>query len=316
MEQIKLTAKDGKQLAIYIWQEVNNPLGVIQLVHGSAEHAYRYNHFARFLNSQGWIVIGNDLRGHGLTATNKAELGYFGANIGWDMLVNDLKVVNDLIKTKYQSLPIVMLGHSMGSFLARHYSMLYSYTIQALILSGTAYPNKIKLWFARFVTKLITNKKNYDKPNQFIYNLSYKTFNYKINEKNNEFAWLTRDKKIQQNFKEDPLTGQVFTTSAFGEMFYGLDYICHKKNIIKTRFDLPIFLIAGLNDPVGNLGKEVRKIAKKYRAYGLNDVRLKLYAGMRHEILNEIGKEQVYDDVLNFINNINKKHTGVWNETN
>lgn len=307
MQELKILSFDNNELHLYIWDQVSKPKGVMQLVHGSSEYAFRYDEFAKYLNANGWIVIGNDLRGHGKTVTDKDHLGFLSVKDGWDKLVLDLKVVNDYIVHNYPKLGITMLGRSMGSFLVRHYVTLYSYTIESLVICATTWKSKMQLWTGKFIAKYLQKRQPLHAPSNFINNLTYKKFSKKIKEKDNDLAWLTRDKNIQEKFRKDPLTGQIFTASAFKDMFTGLLYIMKKKNIIKTRKTLPIFFIGGMSDPVSNFGKDVEKTARKYRQYDFKKTSILLYSGMRHEILNEIGKEQVYQDILNFINKYNSK---------
>lgn len=303
MKEIKLKSFDNKNIHLYIWDNVKNPKAVLQIVHGSAEHMKRYETFAKFLNANNLIVIGNDHRGHGKTIDIREDIGFFAKKNGWNKLVDDLKVVNNFIYKNYSNSNIMMFGHSMGSFLVRHYITLYSNTIKAAIICGTAWNPVIQVWFAKQIASFISKFKSLKKPCDFIHNLSYKKFSKKINIKDNDLAWLSRDIEVQNNFLKDPLSGQVFTASAFKDMFNGLLYIYKKKNIIKTRKDLPLFFIAGENDPVGNLGKWVKKTANKYKKLNFSYIDIKLYPEMRHEILNEINKEIVYEDILNFLNN-------------
>ncbi|AUM62960.1 alpha/beta fold hydrolase [Spiroplasma monobiae] len=305
MKEIKLKANDGKELHTYIWDEVINLKGILQLVHGSCEHSKRYDEFARFLNTNGWIVIANDHRGHGKTANlEKDELGYFADENGWSILVQDLKVINDYVKETYKNKKIVMMGHSMGSFLARHYAIDYSNTINGLVLSGTAWESNLSLRFGRRIA--IARQRRYGAKNvdDFIWNLSYKKFNKKFDKPDSTGSeWLSVDKKNVTKFVKDPLCGQVFTTSAFKDLFEGLLYIQKSKNIKKIGNDLPIILVSGSNDPVGGYGKTVKKTFKKFKKAKLK-VRIKLYESLRHEILFDIKKETIFSDTLKFLNQI------------
>ncbi|AUB32052.1 alpha/beta fold hydrolase [Spiroplasma floricola] len=305
MKELLIKGHEGKNLYTYIWEDVKTVKGILQLVHGSCEHSKRYDEFAKFLNANGWVVISNDHRGHGKTADlNNNELGYFADKDGWDILVKDLKKVNDYIKQNYKNQNIVMLGHSMGSFLARSYAIDFSETIQGLILSGTAWQSNLALKFGRKIA--ISRQKKYGSKNidKFIWNLSYKKFNKKFNEKSSTgMEWLSIDENNVKKFIEDPLCGQIFTTSAFKDLFEGLIYIQNNKNIKKIRKDLPIILVSGSNDPVGNYSKSVKKTYKKFKKAKLN-TKLKLYENLRHEILFDINKKEIFVDTLSFLNSI------------
>ncbi|QHX36976.1 alpha/beta fold hydrolase [Spiroplasma sp. BIUS-1] len=305
MKEIKIKAKDGKKLHTYIWDEVKNPKGIVQLVHGSCEHSKRYDEFAKYLNANGWIVISNDHRGHGKTANiENDELGYFANEDGWKLLVTDLKLINEYIKENYKVEKTVMMGHSMGSFLARNYAIDYSESIDGLVLSGTAWESNLSLKFGRRVA--IARQRKYGAKNvdDFIWNLSYKKFNKKFNDEGNTGSeWLSVDEKNVDKFVKDPLCGQVFTTSAFKDLFEGLIYIQKSKNIKKIRKDLPIILVSGTNDPVGGYGKTVKKTYKKFKKANLK-VKIKLYESLRHEILFDIKKDLIFADTLRFLNQV------------
>ncbi|ARU91468.1 lysophospholipase [Spiroplasma clarkii] len=184
MKEIKIKSFDEKELHTSLWDDVEKPVGVLQLVHGSCEHAFRYNDFASTLNKNGWIVVANDHRGHGKTADlANNELGYLADDDGWNTIIHDLKIVNDFIKKTYPNLKIVMLGHSMGSFMARTYLIDYPETLSGCVLSGTA-------WHSKFVLKFGTNvaKKNQKKfgpkhIDKYIWKLSYRPLNKKFKKK-------------------------------------------------------------------------------------------------------------------------------------
>lgn len=302
---VRYKAKDGKVLALYKWESEHKEhlKGVIQLIHGSCEHSGRYREFGEFLVSNGYIVYSNDHRGHGLTATNKDELGFFAKENGWERLVEDVFEINNLIKQEYSNLPVFMLGHSMGSFIARHYAILYGESINGLILSGTAHNNRLLLKFAIFISN-INIKVNGSKHRSKVINyLSYGAFNRKVSNHRTSFDWICTNERIVTEYINDPLCGYIFTNNAFREMFRGLYYITNKKNIRKTPISLPILMLSGELDVVGNEGKMVAKVYNEYKINNMKDIRIKLYKRMRHEILNEIGKEEVYNDILNWLNN-------------
>ncbi|AHF58267.1 alpha/beta fold hydrolase [Spiroplasma eriocheiris] len=305
MEKVKefeLKLRDGKDLHMYEWLNVENPKGVLQLVHGSCEHALRYQDFANFLNKNGYLVIANDHRGHGKTVKNKEDFGYFADENGWQILVDDLYEVNKYIQEKYPHLPIVMFGHSMGSFLARHYAIEHGDTLKAVVFCGTAHYGTSTLKFARRVAARHQKKYGPKVLDKFIHKHSYAPLNKKFRKEGNTGAeWISSDKDVQQGFLKDPLTFPVFTTSGYKDLFSGLMYIENKDNIQKTPKQLPILFLSGKNDPVGKFGKMVIKTHKNYLKYGYR-ADIKLYNEMRHEILNEKNKGEVYQDILAFYN--------------
>lgn len=296
--------RDNTKLHIYQWTPTNlkKIKGIVQLIHGSAEHAKRYDDFANYLVKNNYIVIADDHRGHGKTAQTKEDLGYFAEENGWETIIDDLNEVTNYIKQTYPNLPIVMFGHSMGSFMVRHYIIKYGFNLKAAIICGTAYHNKLILKTSIIIAK--NNQKKYGPKakDQKIYSLSYAKFNKRFKKEGSTgVEWLSTDKKVQKAFKNDKLSGQVFSTSAFKDMFVGLLFINNPKNIKKGPLNLPILFLAGKDDPVGNYGKGVKKVYRIFKKYYQN-VNIKLYDNARHEILNEPIKKEVYKDILNFYN--------------
>ncbi|MDQ7983154.1 MAG: alpha/beta fold hydrolase [Spiroplasma sp.] len=304
VKEWKQTLRDGIKLQMYQWTPKNlkNVKGVVQLVHGSAEHAKRYQEFANYLTENNYIVVAEDHRGHGKTAKNEEDLGFFAEEDGWEKIIDDLYEVTIYIKKTYANLPIVIFGHSMGSFMVRHYIIKYGENIKAAVICGTAFHKKSLLKFSIKVAKHNQKKLGAKAKDQMIYNLSYAKFGNRFKDEGKTGTeWLSTDKKIQKQFQDDPLTGQVFSTSAFKDMFTGLLFINNKKNIKKAPQNLPILFISGQDDPVGNFGKGVKKVYKLFKKHHTN-INIKLYPNSRHEILNEPIKMEVYQDILTFYN--------------
>ncbi|WP_027062934.1 alpha/beta fold hydrolase [Mesoplasma seiffertii] len=309
MREFQLQMVDGKELTTYEWTEVKNPVAVIQLVHGSAERAIRYDDFAKRMNEQGIIVVAEDHRGHGKTAVlENQELGFFAKKDGWNLIVDDLKVVNAYIKRNWQGLPIFMLGHSMGSFMARTYAIKYSESITGLILSGTAEMPKPLIKLAKDLSTVEMLFKGSKHPAKFIWNMSYRNLNKNWDsEISNGSEWQCQDPTIQGWFVNDELCGQVFSTSAFRDMFKGMLFNSKTKNIKYMRNDLPILIISGEEDVVGDFGKTPEKLHNKLTSLGY-DSELIIYPKLRHEILFELEKNLVEQDILKFINQNKENH--------
>ncbi|QGS52081.1 alpha/beta fold hydrolase [Spiroplasma tabanidicola] len=305
MKEIKIKSFDNKELHTYIWDEVKNPVGVIHLVHGSAEHTLRYINFVEFLNKNNYIVIGSDHRGHGKTANlEENELGFFAKEDGWNIIIKDLHIINNFIKSTYKDLKVVIVGHSMGSFMVRNYISNYGDSVDGAIIVGTALYSSLVLNFGLGVAK--KNQKKYGEKNvdKLIWKLSYKPLNAKFKKHGKTgVEWLSTDENVVKNFLDDPLAGQVFTSSAFKDLFFGLNQIQKQDYIDRIPKDLPIFIISGDKDSVGKFGKDPRKLQKIYKKNGLNS-KLRLYLNMRHEILNEVGKEKVYRDINEFLESV------------
>lgn len=305
-----MTMRDGEK--IYVNKSApereEETLGVICIVHGSCEHSKRYSHFINYLVSNGYIVYSYDLRGHGLSNKENEPLGYFGESSGWNNLIYDLDEIIDLIKKENKNLNLYLLGHSMGSFVVRHYAIMFSEKIDGLIVIGTAHNPRLILNLGGFVANKYIEKGYGKKENKLLNKLSYDSFNKRINNPKTDKDWISRDENIVDNFVKDESCGFIFTTTAFRDMFDGLKFITNRDNIKNTRRDLPILLLSGEEDPVGDNGKMVKKTHNEYKKCGIENIEMKLYNGMRHEILNEIGKEEVYQDILTWINNNNKKN--------
>lgn len=278
-------------------------LGIICIVHGSCEHSKRYSHFINYLASNGYIVYSYDLRGHGLSSKKNEPLGYFGEKNGWNNLIYDLDEIIELIRNENKRLKLYLLGHSMGSFVVRHYAIMFSGKIDGLIAIGTAHNTKFILNLGEFLANGYI-KMGYGKnENKLLNKLSYDSFNKGISNPKTDKDWISSDEAIVDKFIKDEYCGFIFTTIAFRDMFKGLKFITNRNNIKNTRRDLPIILLSGADDPVGSNGKMVKKAYHEYKNCGIQNIQIKLYDGMRHEVLNENGKEEVYQDILTWINN-------------
>ncbi len=304
--EFNLTMRDGHEIRAYKWEPDadKKAVGSVQLVHGSCEHSKRYVDFASFLTDKGYIVYSMDLRGHGLSAQNKEDLGYFAESNGWSIVVEDIYELTKFIRKEQEGLKLVMLGHSMGSFFARHYAIEHGDKIDGLIATGTAHNSKLLLKLGKFLAEKDIKKKGSKNRNMILNKMSYDSFSNQFKPIRTKQDWLTRDTAIVDEYIADDLCGFVFTSSAFRDMFTGLLFITDGNNISKTPKTLPILLLSGMKDPVGGNGKMVEKAYEEYKKAGLINVNMKMYEDMRHEILNEIGKEEVYEDILAWIDRI------------
>jgi len=275
------------------------PKAIVQLSHGMIEHIQRYHDFSTFLLENDIFVYGNDHRGHGKTGGQQGQLGYFSDRNGFTNVMEDIHEITKIIKSEYPKTPLILFGHSMGSFLARHYIQFYSNDIDGLILSGTGFFPTITNISGRALASILPAKKK----SSLMNTLAFGTYNKKIVNKKTNFDWLTRDEEAVTKYIDDPQTGYIPTARFFYDLMDGLDKI-HKKNLNKNiRKDLPILLISGEADPVGNYSKGVWKVAKIYNQIGLDNVKTVLFEGARHELLHEINKEEVYSTIYNWVMN-------------
>lgn len=278
------------------WVPEGSPRGVVQLVHGVAEHIGRYDPAARFLAAHGYVVCGEDHLGHGLTAGGK--FGYFGPKNGWDLVARDIRRLRELEGEKFPSLPYVMLGHSMGSFLTRTYLIRWPGTVDAAVLSGTGQESAAAVAFGKTLSGALCRTKGPDYVSKTVNDLSLGAYNRAFKPNRTSSDWISRDEAAVDAYLADPLCGFLPTVAMFRDMMGGLQFIADKGNLSKMNKDTPVYFLSGDHDPVGSMGKGVRKVEELFRSAGCRDVTVKLYPGGRHEMFNEINRQEVFDDLL------------------
>lgn len=290
--EFTVPSSDGvHQVHAVLWAPGEGPKAVVQLVHGICEYALRYDPFARFLAENGFAVVGHDHLGHGLTAKGSEEYGYF---TGWWDLVHDVRSVQLKVKESYPELPWFLLGHSMGSFVARTFLIDYPGEVDGCILSGTGQESALTV----AAGKLLTGLGDPHKVNKLFYDLSIGAYNRKFAPARTGADWICRDEKVVDAYLVDPLCNFPTKAGMNHAMMSGLQYVARKKNLTKMDKDTPVYFFAGDADPVGAMGKGVQKVAGWFREVGVKDVTVKLYPGGRHEMLNETNREEVFRDTL------------------
>lgn len=272
--------------------------GLFHIVHGMTEYIDRYDHLMSFLAENGYVCFGFDNLGHGKTAKDESELGFIAHQSGWKYLVNDVVAFSDVVKQMYPTLSAVLMGHSMGSFIARLVAENYPDRYEKLIICGTSGPNplsKIGIGFAKF-KKFIHGEKYVSKT---VYSLAFGSYNKGFEGLSN-YDWLSKDRTLIENYEKDRFCNYKFTISAMIDLMNLLS-LCNRKewfsNVSKT---LPIFLISGDKDPVGNYGKGVKAVYEWLKTNGA-DVKMKLYPDCRHEIHNDTSKDEMFSDILEFL---------------
>lgn len=286
-------SSDGiHQVHAVLWlPEIGKPQGVVQIIHGICEYALRYEPFALFLTEQGYAVAGSDHLGHGLTAKDAEEYGFF---TDWFVLTKDLYSLRKEIGFRYPELPYFLLGHSMGSFQARTYLIDYPGTVDGCILSGTGQ----EAAFTVALGKLLTGMGDPHKVNKLFLSMSLGAYNKQFAPNRTSADWISRDEAIVDRYLADPLCNFPTRAGMNHAMMTGLQYISKKENLMKMDKNTPIGLFSGDADPVGAMGKGVKKVYGFFRDAGCQNVTMKLYPGARHEILNETNRQEVYDDLL------------------
>lgn len=296
---------DRVEINTYRWEmvEPKNIRGIIQIAHGMAEHILRYEDFTKFLVRHGFIVYGNDHRGHGGTIKAPDDKGFFAEEDGFEKVVKDMKQLSDIIRDEHPNFPLILLGHSLGSFLTRRYVQLYVRNVSGIILSGTGFNKgigKIGLQIARWERW----RKGPRTPSPLMHKLVFYGFNENFAPPKTEFDFLSRDDEVVAKYVADKYCGITCSTSFYIDLLTGLDLIHRKEEVKKTPKNLPILFISGTLDPVGDDGKGVKKAYQLYKRIGCKHVQMKLYQDARHEVLNEINKEEVYEDILHWLNNV------------
>ena len=274
---------------------------VVQIAHGMAEHLERYEPFADVLCNNGFAVYINDHLGHGQSIKNKDELGYFGKKDGWKVFVEDCFELTKLAKKENEGKPLFFFGHSMGSFVARAYSIKYSDEIAGAVYCGTAGPNPAA-GAGIMLTNIIAKFKGDHHRSKLIDKVGFGTYNSKF-EGRTAFDWLTRDNDQVDKYIADELCGFLFTAYGYRDLFSLLSYVSSAEWFSSLSKDLPVLMIAGAMDPVGEYSKGIDKVYNSLADAGKKNVDKILYADARHEILNESACfNKVCDDVISWMN--------------
>ena len=291
-------SRDGlTQIHAVEWVPQQEIKAVLQICHGMVEYIERYDEFAGYLSNHGIYVTGHDHLGHGKSVNKEEEHGYFHEAKGNQYIVGDIHKLRELTEEKYPEVPYIMLGHSMGSFLLRQYLTIYSQGLAGAVIMGTGWQGSAILGAGQMLCRLIAGVKGWTYRSSFINNLSFGSYNKKFEPGDTPKDWITSDKEKCAEYVSDPLCSFVFTVSAYYQMFEGMKVLTRKENTEKIQKNLPVLIVSGADDPVGDFGKGVRKVYGQYKEAGIKDVTMKLYDGDRHEILNETDREQVYEDI-------------------
>ena len=274
------------------------PRAIVQIIHGIAEYIDRYDEFMSFLADNGIIAVGTDHLGHGKSIESEEQTGFFAYDNGWDYVVRDEEVLRLAMHENYPELPIIVFGHSMGSFMTRTLLIRYPDAFNAAIISGTGNQGAALVNGGLFMGNLVTCLKGAHHYSKFLNNLAFGSYNKIYDNPKTEYDWLSRDEANVQKYIDDPLCGFIPSCSLFRDMMTGVKFITNKKNLTAMNKDMPVYFMSGDMDPVGECGKGVQKAYNNFLEAGMKDVSIKLYPGGRHEMLNEINKDEVYTDIL------------------
>jgi alpha-beta hydrolase superfamily lysophospholipase len=301
MLSFKLFSEDNIKVQAYSWLPIDKPLAVLQIAHGMQEHALRYDHFARWMNEKGIAVYANDHIGHGASIGSMDEISHFPRNDDWQRSADILHNLTLRINAEQPGIPVFLLGHSMGSVLAQTYMMRYGQQADGYILSGAIRQPQLMAALGQALAWLLSAVYGPDNRSKLIISLGYGPYNKHFKPNRTGADWLCSDDKSVDDYIASPLCGVPLTNMFYRNFFYGFRFIARSKNIRKIPANKPVFIIAGQSDPAGFFGKAPLKIKGLLEEFAKVNPDLKLYPGFRHEILNELKKEEVYQDVLDWI---------------
>lgn len=307
-EEIYFPSRDNHtQIHAVRWvPKTEQPVCIVQIVHGMAEFVERYEDFARFLTDRNVLVTGEDHLGHGRSIREDKNPGYFCEQDPATVVVRDVHRLKKITQEKYPGVPYIILGHSMGSFITRNYMCRYGSGINGAIICGTGMQPKALVNMSKFVTAIQRALMGDNHKSNFIDKVAFGSYNSRIENPRTSKDWLTRDEAIVDAYLMNPLCGFTFTVNGFGTLFELISRIQKKENLQKIPKELPVFLISGDADPVGDYGRGVKASYESLEAVGMTHLDIKLYEGARHELINEINRQQVYDDIWNWLSEIIK----------
>ena len=301
MKEFNFTGFNDYPINLAVWDEVEGEIkGVVQILHGMVEHIKRYDEFARFLNAHGYVVLGDDHRGHGVTA--QGSLGVVPDGDCFADTVEDAILIGKYARETYKA-PLLVFGHSYGSFLTQRYIQKCG-EMKAVVLCGSACMDipdvKAGLCVAKMQAALFGEKKKAN----LIRKMSFGPYNNAFKEEKKENAWLTRDEVRREAYNADPMCNYTMSIGFYTSFFSALSKLYSPEALSGISKDLPVFIISGDRDPVGGMGKLINRLYEVYKDNGLSHVEVKLYPEARHELLNELCREEVMSDVLMFYDGV------------
>ena len=279
------------------------PRAIVQLAHGMVDHVGRYGELWETLTREGYVFAGNDHLGHGKSVSDPAEYGFFAEEGGVDFILRDMHALTEFLKKQYPGVPLVVMGHSMGSFIARLFVNRYSYDVDGFIMHGSAGPNPV-LPLGKTVAKAVAAIYGKRHRSRLIKNLAFMGYNSHFDKKEGENAWLTRDETVREETRKDPYKQFIFTVGAYLDLFYMLGACNAREWFGAFPKNLKTLILGGTEDPVGNYGRGLSYVYKQLLLAGATSVSLKLYEGARHELWQDLCREEVHADILAFLGSV------------
>lgn len=281
----------------------SEPVGILTVSHGMRDYIGRYKNLVEYFTSHGYVVAGNDHLGHGETAASSEDLGYFAERDGYLFVLRDLYKMNGEIKARYPGLPVVLMGHSMGSFLARIYAATYPETVDGVIIHGTGGRNPL-LGIGKAIISLVRLFKGDRHRSSLVTSIAFGSYNDRFDKSEGAEAWLTRDGSQIRGRDTDPYCAFTFTAAGYADLFSMIGLCNSDAHFASYPKSLPTIILSGEDDPVGDYGKGVRFVYDKLRENGVENLSVKLYPGARHELFNETNRDEVFSDMLQWLSEV------------
>ena len=292
-----LAAADGHNIHVQLWVPEGPTSCVIQIFHGLGEHSDRYTRFADNAVERGFAVCIHDHRGHG---SHCEDLGHFADSGGWQKIVSDSEVVNDFVRQQFAGTPIVLLGHSMGSYIAQTFAMHYGSRLSGLILSASTWPSRLQLVPAKLLARIEALRLGTRGKSELLDKLGFGNFNKPFEPARTELDWLSRDEAEVDKYVSDPLCGGPYSCGLWLNLLGGLFELASDNAISRIPLDLPILITGGEQDPVGG-DKGMTRLAMHYAQTSHQRMNVKIYPEGRHEMLNETNRDEVTADWLDWV---------------
>ena len=275
--------------------------GILQITHGMVEYIERYEEFAEYLTSRGFLVTGHDHLGHGSSINSQEDWGYFCENQGNQVLIDDIFQLLEITQKKYPTLPYFLLGHSMGSFYVRQFLCTHGNRLTGAIIMGTGFQPAFLVSAGKFLCSFIAIFKGWKYRCKLVDNMAFGSYNKRFQPSRTEKDWLSKDETKVNQYLAEPRCNFTFTLNAYYNMFHGISTLYRKKLLSQIPKSLPLFFVSGSEDPVGDFSKGVISAVKSLQKVGITNITLKLYEEDRHEILQEVDREIVFHDILQWM---------------
>ena len=301
-KEFTFPSADGKTAIHTVeWLPLQDPRAVLQIAHGMTEYILRYEPFAEYLTDRGFAVVGHDHLGHGESISPDGTKLYFGTTGSWNWVTKDIYTLRQTAAKHFPGIPHFLLGHSMGSFLVRTYLIQYPGTVNAAILMGTGQLSPLHIASGKAIVALESQKIDENQPSPLAEHLSFTSYNKLFAPNRTGYDWLSASTKNVDDFIADPWCGGQPTIGLFREMLNGISYISKPEHLKKMNPQTPILFLSGSMDPVGNCGKGVQQAYRSFLKAGIRNVSIRLYPQLRHEILYEDCREQIYQDIFDWM---------------